>query len=74
MQKNDYLFENFGVDTEENEPLRARLRARLNIGRGAGARGPEVGREPVLRAHVQDLVETYSTVFFSFFFFRSPIL
>ena len=32
MQKNDYLLAKFGVDTAENEPLRARLRARLNIG------------------------------------------
>ena len=33
MQKNlDYLLAKFGVDTAENEPLRARLRARLHIG------------------------------------------
>ena len=32
MQKNDYLLGKFGVDTAENEPLRARLRARLDIG------------------------------------------
>ena len=31
MQKNDYLLAKFGVDTAENEPLRARLRARLFI-------------------------------------------
>ena len=33
MLKNDYLLAKFGVDTAENEPLRARLRARLNIGK-----------------------------------------
>ena len=31
MQKNDYLLAKFGVDTAENEPLRARNRARTNI-------------------------------------------
>ena len=43
MQKNDYLLAKFGVDTAENEPLRARLRARLNI--GAGCHGRDVGAE-----------------------------
>ena len=32
MLKNDYLLAKFGVDTAENEPLRARNRARRNIG------------------------------------------
>ena len=36
MQKNDYLLAKFGVDTAENEPLRARHRARPNIGAGMG--------------------------------------
>ena len=38
MQKNDDLLGKFGVDTAENEPLRARNRARLNIGAEGEAR------------------------------------
>ena len=33
MLKNDFLLAKFGVDTAENEPLRARHRARTNIGK-----------------------------------------
>ena len=36
MLKNDYLLAKFGVDTAENEPLRARNRARTNIDRSRG--------------------------------------
>ena len=49
MLKNEGLLAKFGVDTAENEPLRARNRARKNVGLVArnGQAGPAgVGAEP----------------------------